>query len=203
MAAGNAKKIMKLALFDFDGTITTHDSFREFLLFIFGTKRFLLGLIALSPWLLGYVLKIIANDKAKKRVVDWFLRDMGRDEFDKLVKDFVQKKLNRMVRQSAMKKILWHLQQDHKIIVVSASFEDYLKVWCDQHQLEIIGTKLEWEDGKLTGKFATNNCYGPEKVKRIKTYLNLEEFEEIYAYGDSRGDREMLEIAQHKGYRVF
>lgn len=62
-----------------------------------------------------------------------------------------------------------------------------------------IATKLEQKDGKLTGKFNGNNCYGTEKVLRIKEKYNLKEFEKIYAYGDSKGDREMLALA-HEGY---
>ena len=52
---------MKLALFDFDGTITTHDSYREFLLFSFGKMRFITGILRVSPWLLAYLLRLVSN----------------------------------------------------------------------------------------------------------------------------------------------
>ena len=59
-----------------------------------------------------------------------------------------------------------------------------------------IGTKVEVDlDGKLTGRFLTKNCYGPEKVNRL---LEIEPDRKnyfLYAYGDSRGDKEMLECA--------
>jgi len=38
-----------------------------------------------------------------------------------------------------------------------------------------------------------------EKVLRIKEKYDLKEFEKIFAYGDSKGDREMLALA-HEGY---
>ncbi|GAB4272744.1 MAG: HAD-IB family hydrolase [Candidatus Rifleibacteriota bacterium] len=193
---------MKLALFDFDGTITTHDSFREFILFIFGKKALLLGALKLSPWLLGYIARLIPNHAAKRKVVDHFFKGMSKDDFEKFAKEFVRNRLNKMIRPDAMKKILWHLQNGDRIIVVSASFQDYLKHWCDQHKIEIIGTKLEWKDGVLTGNFDTN-CWGQEKVRRIKEHLNIEDYDEIFAYGDSRGDKEMLEMADHKGFRIF
>jgi len=69
--------------------------------------------------------------------------------------------------------------------------------------MEIISTRLETKDGLLTGNFATPNCYGPEKVRRIREVVDLSAYQTVYAYGDSRGDREMLEIAHEKGYRVF
>ncbi|MDN5279314.1 MAG: hypothetical protein PWR01_3279 [Clostridiales bacterium] len=194
---------MKLALFDFDGTITTHDSYREFLRFIVGTRKLILGSLLLSPWLLGYKIGLIKNYHAKQVVTSWFLKGMSKEAFETKAAEFVQKKLNSMIRPAAMKKILWHYQQSHRIIVVSASFEDYLAVWCRQHQLEVIGTCLEWQNDQLTGNFATPNCYGPEKVRRIKQKLNPEDYEEVFAYGDTRGDYEMLEMADHKGYRIF
>ncbi len=194
---------MKLALFDFDGTITTHDSFRDFLLFMSGKAAFLLGILSVSHWLIAFVLGLVNNQKAKEQVTRVFLTGMPREKFDEYARAFVKQQLNKIVRPTAMKKILWHLQQRHRVIIVSASFTDYLKFWCEQHQLELISTHLEEENGLLTGRFATPNCYGPEKVRRLREYLNLEDYETIYAYGDSKGDQEMLEIAQEKGYRVF
>ena len=194
---------MKLALFDFDGTITTHDSFRDFLIFISGKALFLARILQVSHWLIAFGLRLVNNQQAKQQITRVFLAGMPREKFDEYARAFVRQQLNKIVRPTAMKKILWHLQQKHRVIIVSASFTDYLKFWCEQHQLELISTRLEEENGVLTGRFATPNCYGPEKVRRIREYLNLDEYETIYAYGDSRGDQEMLEIAQEKGYRVF
>lgn len=194
---------MKLALFDFDKTITSTDSYAELLRFFVGDFRFFLGLLILCPVLLAYKLGLIANYRAKPIVTAWFLKGLPREKFNETAQKFVKTRLAKLVRPQAMQKILWHLQQKHRVVVVSASFEDYLQIWCRQHQLELIGTRLEWIDERITGNFSTPNCYGPEKVRRIKEFLNLEDYDEIYAYGDSRGDREMLEIAHHKGYRVF
>lgn len=194
---------MTLALFDFDGTVTTHDSFRDFLIFVVGMKRFLLRMILASPWLMAYVLRLISNQTAKQKITQAFFSGMSRSEFDQRAQDFVVKKLNSIVRPAALEKIRWHKQQQHRVILVSASFDDYLKFWCAQHQIELIATRLEEKDARLTGRFATANCWGPEKVKRIREVVDLDKYEKIYAYGDSRGDREMLEIATEKGYRVF
>jgi len=47
------------------------------------------------------------------------------------------------------------------------------------------------------------NCNGKEKVSRIKEAFNLADFETVYAYGDSSGDKEMLAIATHAHFRPF
>lgn len=194
---------MTLALFDFDGTVTTHDSFRDFLIFIAGTRMFLWRMLLLSPWLLAYVCRLVTNQTAKEKVARAFFTGMSRQKFDRLAEDFVAKKLNSILRPAALEKIRWHISQQHRVILVSASFADYLTFWCRQYQIELLGTRLEEKDGRLTGNFATPNCWGPEKVRRIKELVDLDSFARIYAYGDSRGDREMLELASEKGYRVF
>ena len=157
----------------------------------------------LSPWLLAFVLRLASNQTVKQKVVHAFFAGMSRSEFERYAQDFVQKKLNQIVRPTALAKIQWHLQQQHRVILVSASFADYLKFWCEQYQIEVIATRLGDDDGVLTGRFATAKCWGPEKVRRIREVIDLTKYDRIYAYGDSRGDREMLEIATEKGYRVF
>ncbi|MGB7414865.1 MAG: haloacid dehalogenase-like hydrolase, partial [Thermosynechococcaceae cyanobacterium] len=67
----------------------------------------------------------------------------------------------------------------------------------------ILGTRLVEHSGYLTGRIQGQNCYGPEKVKRLQGLLgNLEHFC-IYAYGDSRGDQELLATATFPYYRKF
>ena len=194
---------MNLALFDFDGTITTGDSYFHFIKYCFGSGRFLLNGLVCSPWLLGFKLGLIPNYRAKQRVTTQYFKGMSKEQFNSLAENYVKEKLNGMLRSEAMKKLLWHYHQGDRIIVVSATFEDYLKIWCKQHELEVIATRLEWENNKITGNFDTLNCYGPEKVNRIKQVVNLSDYEQIYAYGDSRGDKEMLEIADKKFYKQF
>ena len=72
-----------------------------------------------------------------------------------------------------------------------------------RNNLELIATRLEIKNNKLTGKFASKNCYGMEKVNRIKKNYNLDNYEVVYAYGDSMGDHQMLDLADIKYYRTF
>jgi phosphoserine phosphatase len=68
----------------------------------------------------------------------------------------------------------------------------------------VLGTKLEVRDGKLTGRFITPNCYGQEKVNRLKQVLNEpRQAYSIKAFGDSRGDKELLEYADQGHYKPF
>jgi HAD superfamily hydrolase (TIGR01490 family) len=194
---------MKLALFDFDGTITTKDSYREFLRFLVGDIKFAFGVIILSPVLIAFKAGLITNQTAKQKVTRWFLKGFSKKKFVLKAQEFVIRKLPKLIKSSALERLEWHKSHKHRIILVSASFEDYLKYWAKLHQIELIATKLEWKKGRVSGRFATKNCWGPEKVRRIKEFLDTDDFEEIYAYGDSEGDKEMLELAHHAEFRFF
>ena len=194
---------MTLALFDFDGTITTDDSLLKFIRFVVGDRRFLLGLVVLSPMLVLYKLKLIPNYKAKQYMLSWFFKGMSKDAFLKVANEYSLVHIDKILRPKAIEKINWHKNQGHKVVVVSASIECWLRPWCEKNGLELIATKLEIKDYIVTGKLLSKNCYGVEKVNRIKEIYNLKDFEYIYSYGDSSGDKQMLELAHEKFYKPF
>lgn len=194
---------MKIAFFDFDGTITTDDSLLKFIRFVVGNFKFMQGLAVLSPVLFLYKLKVIPNYKAKQLMLSYFFKGMSEKSFTEVAKQYSLEHIDKIVRKDAMKQIQWHHANGHRVVVVSASLECWLHPWCKKNGLELIGTKLEVLDGIITGRLLTKNCYGIEKVNRIKGKYNLEEYEYIYAYGDSSGDREMLSLANKKYYKPF
>lgn len=194
---------MKIAFFDFDGTITTDDSLLKFIRFVVGNFKFIQGLAVLSPVLFLYKLKVIPNYKAKQMMLSYFFKGMSEKSFSEVAKQYSLEHIDKIVRKDAMQQIQWHHANGHKVVVVSASLECWLHPWCEKNGLELIGTRLEVIDGIITGRLLTKNCYGIEKANRIKSQYNLEEYEYIYAYGDSSGDREMLELAQKKAYKPF
>jgi len=191
-----------IAFFDFDGTITTDDSLLKFIRFVVGDSKFLIGLVILSPILVAYKLKLIPNYKAKQKMLSWFFKGMRKDAFYQVANEYSLNHIDKIVRLSAMQKIQWHKENGHKVVVVSASVECWLKSWCDKNDLELIATKLEISD-VVTGKLLSKNCYGVEKVNRIREKYELNQYEYIYAYGDSSGDKEMLELANEKHYKPF
>ncbi len=194
---------MTLALFDFDGTITKDDSLLKFIRFVVGDRRFLIGLVVLSPMLVLYKLKLIPNYKAKQYMLSWFFKGMRKVDFFEVAKKYSLTHIDKIVRLKAIERINWHKNQGHKLVVVSASIECWLRPWCEKNGLELIATKLEIKDDIVTGKLLSKNCYGVEKVNRIKELYDLENFDYIYAYGDSSGDKQMLELAHEKFYKPF
>lgn len=192
-----------LALFDFDGTITYNDSFLEIIKFQKGKWAFYKGFLFMAPIMVLFKLKVIPNWKAKEMVITYFFKGDTYHDFQKKCDDFAETIIPKMLRPKAYKKIEEHKKRGDRVILVSASAENWLQSWTKKMDIELIGTQLETKDGQVTGKLCSRNCYGPEKLKRVLDILDLKEFENIYVYGDSRGDKEILAIATEAYYRHF
>ncbi len=188
-----------IAFFDFDGTVTNKDSLLEFIKYSKGTLAFYSGFILNIHYLIAYKLKIITNQKAKEKIISHFFGGMPLIEFQELCKHFSSEKIPQLIRPGARNEIKKLLQNGVKIVIVSASPENWIQNWATEINADLIATKLVQTDNIITGKIDGINCHGQEKVVRIKEKYILENFNEILAYGDSSGDKPMLALA-HKRY---
>lgn len=193
----------KLALFDFDGTLTTRDTLLEFIKFYKGTFNFYLGFLLLSPLLVLYKLKIIPNWRAKEYTLRYFFKGEPAEIFNEKACAFALHSVPALLRKEAVEKLWWHKKNGHEVMVVSASAVNWIKPWTDKLEVGLIATELQVRNGLLTGRISGKNCYGMEKVARVCAKLVIEDFVEVYAYGDSSGDKELLGLATHPFYRSF
>ena len=193
----------RLVLFDFDGTITTKDTLIEFLTFYKGKARLLAGLAILSPMLALYALRLIPNWKAKQYLLKYFIGGAKLDEFNAVCNKFSTRVIPTLIRPKALHILEQHVRDRATVIVVSASAENWVGPWCDKVGVSYLATQLDVVNGIITGNICGKNCYGPEKVNRIKKQFNLSGFDEVIAYGDSYGDKEMFEIAHYHFYKPF
>ncbi len=143
------------------------------------------------------------NGFAKEQVLKVFFKDFSWNAFKQLCLNFGKTEVPKLIRKEALQRILWHKTQGDRVIIVTASIEYYLQAFIREYEIEVIGTLLEVREGKLTGNFSSLNCYGPEKVDRIKSLIKLQEYDEVYCYGDSKGDKEMLALANFSFYKRF
>ena len=190
-------------MFDFDGTVTSKDTFLELIKFINGRKKFLAGMTMFFPLLVLYKAKLVSGQTMKEKVMTYFWKDMDEAAFAKCCNDFALQRLPALLRKSAIREIEEHLAQKHTISLVSASGEDWVKPFCDQYSINCIASILEKKNGKLTGKIAGYNCNGKEKVNRIKKMFNLSSFQAVIAYGDTSGDKPMFSIASRSFFKPF
>ena len=194
---------MKIAFFDFDGTITSEDSTIKFIRFLVGDLKYIFGIIVLAPLLILYKLNILNNNYTKKVIITYFFKGITAVDFKNKAKLFSSNILHNLVRKKALEKLAWHQTKGHKVVIVSASINLWLQDWCEINNFDLIASELEIVNGRITGNLLSSNCYGPEKVRRISKKYNLSDYTYIYAYGNSRGDYEMLDIANEKNYKPF
>lgn len=192
-----------VAAFDFDGTLTRRDTLLPFLLYMFGVATLARHALALSPTLAGYALGLIDNGIAKERVFVRCLAGMRMDELQQQGERFAADILPGLLRLDAMRCLEWHKRQGHRCVVISASLEIYVRPWAIKAGFnDVIATRLEMQqDGCTTGRLSGANCFGIEKVRRLEALLGTREGYSLHAYGDSRGDRELLSFADCAYYR--
>lgn len=193
----------QIAFFDFDGTITTKDTLLEFIKFSKGKVNFYLGFLLYSPFLVAYKLKIVSNQKAKEKVLAFFFKKTSVEQFEKTCEDFASNILPSLIRPKALTEIKKLQNLGVTVVVVSASPKNWISPWTNIINAELIATRLEIKNEQLTGKLFEKNCHGNEKVRRIRENYTLSNYDKVYAYGDTTGDKPMLQLATISFYKPF
>lgn len=195
-----------VAAFDFDGTLTWRDTLLPFLRRLLGLSGLLWVLARCSPWLLGYALRLVSNHRAKAVLLQAALAGRAVAEVERCAQDFVQHELPGQWRPWGMEQLLRHQRAGHRCVLVTASTSCYM------HQVgrslgvdAVLCTEMEVAEGRYTGRMATPNCHGEEKVRRLQAWLTEQYgpagLPELHAYGDTRGDWPLLRLAQTAWYR--
>ena len=203
--------------FDFDGTLTTCDTLPAFIRHVCGTRRLLCGIALDSPVRVLMKLRLYPNWKAKQRIFAHFFGGMAEREFDGHCADFARAHRH-LLRPGGVDTLQRALGQGARVAVVSASVDRWVRPFFGlpagpegaaeraaeaEAPLVVIGTQVEVAGGRLTGRFLTPNCYGPEKVRRLRAAFPDLPSRRLVAFGDSRGDRELLQIAAEAHYKPF
>jgi HAD superfamily hydrolase (TIGR01490 family) len=193
-----------IAVFDFDHTLTERDSLRPFLLHLAGPVGFAGKALLSLPVVAGYFLGWIDDGRAKAALFRRFLGGTPVEPVREQARDFARNRLPDLLRPEAMNRLHWHREQGHRLVLVSASVGLYLRPWAEAEGFDdVVCTELEAKGGRFTGAFDGPNCNGPEKVRRLRAAVPEVDAAEVYAYGDSAGDRELLQMADYAYYRSF
>ncbi len=191
----------RIAVFDFDGTLTTRDTLLEFIKYACGDLSFYVGFLLYSPILILMKLQLYPNWKAKQLIFTHFFKGWDYSRFLSVCESFAIQcgKIGNKETEAILKR---HAQQGDTVYVISASIDDWVKPCCTQiANIIVLGTKIEIDaDGIVTGRFLTKNCYGQEKVNRLLEVEPHRNEYELFVYGDSRGDKEMIEFADYGKY---
>lgn len=195
---------MNLALFDFDGTITHTDSFTKFVLYAADKRRIRRGkLLLLLPELIAYKTRLTNGKRIRHKTFNLAFENTIEDEIKMKALEFSQNIIPSLIRPQAMDRINWHKERGDEIRVVSASLDLYLEPWCKQHNIALSCNEVEAISGSITGNFIGHDCSADEKRRRVENAYNLSDYMNIYAYGDTFEDKELLKLAHYPFYQYF
>lgn len=189
-------KSRSLHLCDFDGTLTRGDTLSRFLLFAVPWPRLVVG----SMVLIFKFLQLLASGKwsseaGKAAVLSEFFKGKTSAAMEGLGNAFCRQKIPGILRDRLLESLRLAKQKGDTVVIVSASLEVWLRPFCAQEGFDLLCTELAFQSGVFTGSFATPNCKGPEKARRIRETYDLTGYKKTIAYGDSRGDHEMFVLA--------
>jgi phosphatidylglycerophosphatase C len=191
-----------LAAFDVDGTLTWTDSFVLFLRFVTSPLGYAVRMAKAGPRLVPYGLGLASRDAAKTAVLTAFLRGMPQGAYLDNCAAFAERAYPQIARADGVARLQAHAGVGQEPVFVSASLEDYLRPWATELGVaSVLATRVEVRAGVLTGRIEGANCWGPQKAARLRQAFPAPPV--AAAYGDSRGDRELLALALEPGYRSF
>jgi HAD superfamily hydrolase (TIGR01490 family) len=192
---------MNLALFDFDGTITTREMLPDFMYLAVEPRRLAFGKVALAPLIVGYKLGLVPGTIVRAAIVRFGFSGVPIAKLEEHGRNFAQSALPPVVRPEAIERINWHKSQGDTVVVVSGAFDVYLRHWCQELQVGLLCSSLEQRDGILTGRYLGPQCVREEKVRRVRESFDLSSYNRIYAYGDTPEDQGLLALAHERYYR--
>ncbi len=187
-----------IAVFDFDGTLTTKDTLLEFIKFACGVPRFYWGFLLFCPILILMKLHLFPNWKAKQLFFSHFFKGWEYNDF-KAKGQLFANEIEKMENRKMLEKLNDHLNHSDVVYVISASIFEWVQPWCEKIGVSrVLATQIEVDaNGIISGRFAAKNCYGKEKVRRLLEVEPERRSYILYAYGDSRGDKEMIAFSDY------
>ena len=187
-----------VAAFDVDGTLTTRDCVTPFLRRAAG-RRLWITLLR-HPLAVGASLAHRDRDGLKELACS-ALAGLDSAETDALGQAFAREVASGWLRADTTARLEQHRERGHAVLLASASLDPYLLPLAASLGVDgVVCTTLERAaDGKLTGRLDGANCRGAEKARRVREWLQAHDLTgaELWAYGDSKGDDELLALADH------
>src|SRR5690606_21511076 len=144
----------------------------------------------------AYYLKLYPAHRMRPKLYASMFKNNDAEEILKLAQDYAQQLIFKL-NPKLLEQLIQHQELGHEVVLVSASLDLYLKPVCSYLNIDLICSEVEIKAGKLTGFYQTPDCSNQQKKIRILEKYNLDNYAEIYAYGNSEEDLEMLSLAQY------
>ncbi|MFW1909608.1 HAD family hydrolase [Acinetobacter ursingii] len=193
-ATSEKNKTINLALFDFDGTLCTKDSFTGFIFYTLSKRHIMRKGLKILPWIQAYYLKLYPADAMRAKLFSTMFKGNSAKQLQQLGQEYAQTLVKNLDTQ-LFQRLLQHQAQGDKVVLVSASIDLYLKPVCELLNIDLICTQVEIHHGIITGEYSTPDCSSEQKKIRVHEAYHLNDYAHVYAYGNSYEDLQMFSLA--------
>jgi HAD superfamily hydrolase (TIGR01490 family) len=196
VAEPGARRVV--AAFDFDGTLSRGDSLVPFLRRLCGDAAVLRAVVTRLPILLAAGAGRVSRGRAKEALLVGLIAGRPLAEVEPVAEEFARRLLATGMFPPGLERLEWHRARGDQLAIVSAAPQLYLEPLGSALGVDaVLSTGLDVDAaGRLTGRLLGGNVRGPVKVERLERWLGTDPAE-LWAYGNSDGDREMLARADH------
>ncbi len=189
----------EIAVFDFDGTLARRGSLARFLIRVLGFAPVIRTVFAEWRCLIGNLCGTVSADDYKAMIFSRLLSGCSVDRIRRLGAEYADDLLRSWLHYDMVKVAEEHRRRGHERIIVSGSLAVYLDpigAALDFDAVYSVRLELDPSGRELTGAMEGGNVRGQAKVAAVQHYVDGDEAE-IWAYGDSSGDRQLLAYADH------
>lgn len=192
-----------LAIFDLDYTLTKRGTWGRFVVqMVKGRPHLWLPLIiSAGSAQLAYKRGKIPRVKVKQAMMRWCMVGKPRAEMLDAAEKFAAREVPTGLRPGALRQLDEHRQAGDEIMIVSAAVDILVKAIARRLDIDhLLATDMGWDGNDcLSAEFASPNCYGSEKVTRLKAFFaenpDMKQNHTIITmYSDSYSDLDILQF---------
>ena len=197
---------MIAAFFDLDGTLCAEHVWQAFNRYFTEHRRRRLLLNAflathLSLWPL-HRLGLLSRARFFRlwiKNMPWLLVGLRPEEGQEIFRWVTDQALIPSLRPDVAEVLRQHQAEGHLVVLVSGAFQELLACFGERLGVQhIVGTRLELNRGRYTGRAIKPPCFGPDKVTLLTKLLEKRGLEvdlsQSFAYGDGIFDVPLLEL---------
>jgi HAD superfamily hydrolase (TIGR01490 family) len=183
--------------FDLDGTITRHDSFIPYVLYLLRAHPARAWRSPLLlPWLFATAVGWIDRGALKGAVMRLLLRDLTRAQIEMANRRFVERLVARGMFRGALEAIDAHQAAGDRLVLMSASPALYVPSIAARLGFDdVICTGVRWDGDRLHGALTTPNCRHRVKVERFEAWRAHHPQLRTVAYANAASDLPHLRLA--------
>lgn len=194
------RKMTNLAIFDLDYTLTKRGTWGRFVLknLRFRPHRWIPFLFATAKAQLQYKRGKTSRVFVKQEMMRWSMVGGRKEDIIRVAEAFADKEIANGLRPGAWRALETHRANGDTVVIASAAVCVIVDAIARRLGIEHwVSTEMKWEDGRLAADFATENCYGPQKLERVKQLFRdnpelKHNHTHITMYSDSYSDIDIL-----------